>query len=778
MHNGEQRPFISWESVRSALDSLVYLSTARSPNPLEHLLLVDEFLTNPDFPQGPHGRQFALDRILVTTIEEQYQRVRAALGMKPPDPDMEFDAALAEAVADERTGNLEAVGWGLLYFRFVRSELGLSLDMLAPAIHADPRTLRRYQHHAIHRLTEQLIQDEWFARIRHRQRRLMTELPSGPACLYGREPELREMGELFDEGICHRVLVTGATGIGKTAFVQAVLREQIERGALDQLVWIRSPATAEFVRRTLIERLLPEDSSIHLREALLLRRVGIVLDGIESLLEDGYEMEALLEELNPAIVFLTSRVAAPLRNITRHIALNELNGEDTVALAGSIAGRRLDEESALEVHRVLGGNPLAVKLAAQSQTRNMDTGELYHHRYNRLSERLRRAWYIFALVAPNPVDPSKLAGTWPISQNDISHLTRHYLLDAVSGGRYVIAPSARNFVEQLYGSDPTVTQVIQELLDDIGPTSLKFALDIIEPILLSGWPPVDLERQRTWIMSGWREGVHQGHCANWGTILEGFFQKAGTQDIELMAAYGICLRRLSQWHDAETAFQRAIWLAGKAGAFQEQARVLLELSVVYRCQGRYEQATHVFAQVQAILLRHPDDDLADSLRLEQAGVAIDRSDAEGALHALSGVVGASLRLYALQSEAFLLVGDCEQCIDWAFQALEGFTHNKGSKAHIHSVLGRCYALQKNAIPACRHLELSATILEQHDDPFALARAQSNLAAMLIKDHDYDEAELLLERAHDVQARVGDQLGLTATEHNLRLLRITRLDTPS
>jgi hypothetical protein len=94
------------------------------------------------------------------------------------------------------------------------------------------------------------------------------------------------------------------------------------------------------------------------------------------------------------------------------------------------------------------------------------------------------------------------------------------------------------------------------------------------------------------------------------------------------------------------------------------------------------------------------------------------------------------------------------------------------------VLGRCFARQKNAVTARRHLELAVTILEQYDDPFALARAQSNLAAILIEGHDYDEAELLLERARDVQARVGDQLGLTATEHNLRLLGIARLSTPS
>jgi hypothetical protein len=110
--------------------------------------------------------------------------------------------------------------------------------------------------------------------------------------------------------------------------------------------------------------------------------------------------------------------------------------------------------------------------------------------------------------------------------------------------------------------------------------------------------------------------------------------------------------------------------------------------------------------------------------------------------------------------------------------MERFAHGKESNAHIHSVLGRCYARQNNAIAARRHLELAVTILEQHDDPFALARAQSNLAAILIEGRSFDESELLLERARDVQARVGDQLGLTVTDHNLRLLRIARLDTPS
>jgi tetratricopeptide (TPR) repeat protein len=670
------------------------------------------------------------------------------------------------------------VGWGVLYFRFVRSELGLNLETLASAIHADPRTLRRYQHHAIQRLTEQLIQDEWAARIRQRRRRLLNELPSAPGYLFGRESALREVEALFVQGFCHRILVTGATGIGKSAFVQTVLRQQIEQGVVDQLIWIRSPATAEFVKRTLIERLLPEDSVLHLREAFLLYRVGIVLDGIESLLGNPHDLEQLLEELNSALVFLTSRESIPLRNITWHIALNELDQANMVALARSITGRHLDDATAQEVHRVLGGNPLAVKLAVQSQTLTMDTGELYNHSYEQLSTRLRRALFIFALAAPNPVDPSKLAEIWPITLKDISVLARHFLVDAVSDGLYVVTLSVRTFVEQLYTSDLAVEQDIHELLDSINPSSLLSALDIVETILLSGWPPVGLQRQRAWILIGWREAVRLGHCASWCTILEQFLQKAGIQDAELITAYGICLRRLSQWRDAEAAFQRSIWLAGQAGQFLKQAHVLLELGAVYRFQGRYEQAAHVFAQVQAIALRYPDADLIDSLKLEQASISIDSNDPAEALRVLSSVGSMSLRLYLLQSETYLLTGDCERCIDHAFRAMGKFARGRGAEARIHSVLGRCYARQKNIFLARRHLELGVTILEQHDDPFALARAQSNLAAILIEARDYDEAEVLVERAHDVQARVGDQLGLTATEHNLRSLRIARLDTPS
>ncbi len=778
MHNGEPPPFISWESVRSALDSLVYLSTARPLNPLERLLLVDEFLTNPDFPPGPHGRQFALDRILVMTTEEQYQRLRAALGMKLPDPDVTIETAMAEIAADERHGNLESIGWGLLYFRFVRAGLGLSLDMLAPAIHVDPRTLRRYQHHAIRKLTEQLIQNEWFARKRQRQRRLISELPSVPVRLFGREHMLREMQTVLGQEACHHVLITGATGVGKTAFVQTVLRHQIECEALDHLIWIHKPATAEFVRRQLIERLLAEDSTIHLREYLLLRRVGVVLDSIEPLQADRQALELLLDDLNSALVFLTSRIAFPLRNITRHVVLSELDEAHAVAFIGSVSGQRLDEATALDVYRTLGGNPLALKLAVQSQTLTIDTDELYAQVYDELNARLKRAWYIFALAGPNPIDALKIAAIWSISQRDVSRLARYFLIEATSNGLYVIPPSARSFVEQLYSSNAGVEQVIQELLNEINTASLPLALNIIEQILLSCLPPLDVERQRAWIRACWREGVRQSHYARWCSILERFLQEAGTGDQQLMVAYGICLRLLSRWADAENVFQKSARLAGEAGQFLEQARVLLELGTVYRCQGRYEQAAHVFALVHDILTRHPDDALTDSLKLEVAVVAIDSGNAVSALQALAGVGYITLRLQMLRSEAYLLVGDWEQCTVLAYQALEMPTCSSASEARIQSILGRCYAQQKNAVAARRHLELAVTLLEQDDDPFALARAQSNLGAMLIELHDYDEAESLLERAQHVQTRLGDRLGVSASEHNLRLLRIAQLDSRS
>ena len=776
MPSGDRRPFISLESVRAALDALVHVSTARSPSPLERLLLVDEFLANPDFPQSTFKRSFALDDLLITVIKQEYQRLRSVFRINLPQENAQIENILAQVNEDLRIGSLELIGWGLLYVRYVRSDLGLTLEALSQVLHTESRTLRRYLHHAFEKLTEQLIQREWAARTRQRKRRLLSELPSSMVTpLFGREQELQKIGRILRDPGRHHLIVTGMAGIGKSALVQEVLRQQIESEAIERLIWIYQPATVASVRRCLIERLLTEGSGISLGEYLLIYRVAIVLDGVEALENERNALDTLLDELSAAIVFLTSQLSVPMRGVTTYIGLSELNETDTARLVLAIAPH--NAEVAGNAYHRSGGNPLMVKLAAQVPGHFDDLGLPVYHQ---LDQPLWRILCMFVLFPPGPVNQSRLFELWPTekSQEHIGTLLRRYLIEEVEQDHacYSLAMSVRKHIQQLYARNHSVRAIVGDLLDQISLETPSEFLDVIEHILLSEWLEIDLGWRQYWIERLWRDGLRQGHFASWCSIFEWYFRKTELEDVTLLTAYGISLRRLLQWDDAETVFGRALRLAGQTGAFLEQARVALELGVLHRYRGHHDRVERWFTQVEDTLKRYSDDDLATALRFQQAQVALERGNASDALYLLSTMDNTSPDFVILKSEVCLLLGEWEQSLSLAQQILgtPGITVTYEGRGH--AIIGRCYERLDNLSTARQHLEHAVTILEQEDDLYALARAHSNLGAVLTQQRCYDDAQALLERARHVQIRIGDKLGLAATRHNLRLAQLRRVES--
>src|SRR5205085_8596291 len=141
------------------------------------------------------------------------------------------------------------------------------------------RTITRYHDDGIDLLAQRLIHHEQSARRAQVERRLYAMLPYSVAItLIGRQELLEKTENLLTTlSPCH-LLITGTTGVGKTVFVQELLRVQIAAGHLDHLVWLDEPVSAPFVREQMTEQLLREGGEISLRDYLLLYRVVVVLD--------------------------------------------------------------------------------------------------------------------------------------------------------------------------------------------------------------------------------------------------------------------------------------------------------------------------------------------------------------------------------------------------------------------------------------------------------------------------------------------------------------------
>jgi hypothetical protein len=154
---------INQQAVREALDNLVYTTRPIRPSPLIQLLLVQNLLSDSRLA-GLEVQHFALSRLLTGCIRDPFIRQRRALELDNPDRYSTRQEALAAIAADAQMASPELLGWGWLYYRYVRVDLLITHDLFSQSAHIDRRTLRRYQQHGVKRLTLYLIEQEVQAR--------------------------------------------------------------------------------------------------------------------------------------------------------------------------------------------------------------------------------------------------------------------------------------------------------------------------------------------------------------------------------------------------------------------------------------------------------------------------------------------------------------------------------------------------------------------------------------------------------------------------------------
>jgi len=783
MPNGEMQPFISQESVQAALDRLLYTSMKPPPNPLSWLTLIDEYLADPDFPPSSRSRDYALNAILTTQISEALAERRLTLGLAAPQEKSSLEMELAAIQKDAGTGNHDLIGWADLYYRYVRVDLGLSPETLSAALHIDARTLRRHHPRGLEALVRRLTDAEWQARRRRRERRLLAAMRvAAPTALYGRDEAFRLAAHVLEGSRPHHLLITGQPGIGKSTFVRETLRQEIAAGHLAELIWITCPESIASVLESLTERLIPEGAKSSLMEQLIDRQVAVVLDDISLLSDNPEAIEDLLDMLGNAQVYLTTDHHVVLKNVAAHISLAELSQESASDLIRSLNGA--DSGATADFGDFLwetaGGNPLALKLAARSlwlhdlQTVSRESlGEIFGRSQAMLTPSLRQAWCAFALFPPGPVNAETVCRLWPtlITSDAISELLRQNLLDRVMSEQLIglLTQAARRYIEASCQADPEMRQAIDSLVNALG-NDLPLEWAVIAHILSLSWLAVEPEQQHGWIRQLWEAGLAAGHWAIWRALAE--HDSTLAEDSALLLAYGLCQRHLGDWEAAQHTFEQVIALTGKRGEFVEQASAALELAILFRYQGKYNEALSLIDRSEGVSVRYGSPALAHRIRLEQAQIALDAGEGVEVNDFLA-TLPVSARVLALRSESCLRSGDLEAALEFAQEALRLAENDRVNSGRLYGLLAKLYDQQNDTANAQLMLQGALTLLEQEEDRFALARTQSNLGALLIQTQDYDEALRLLVQAEAAQVRLNDRIGLESTRHNLRILHANR-----
>jgi predicted ATPase/class 3 adenylate cyclase len=612
-----------------------------------------------------------------------------------------------------------------------------------------------------------------------------TNLPQQPTPLIGRAGEVAELKALLGDPEVRLVTLTGAGGIGKTRLALHAAAELVDRYPsgtfVVPLAALRDPA---LVVPTIAQTIgLAEKPGEALRERLAEylrnRRMLLVLDNFEQVIEAATEISAILAATDGPTVMVTSRqrlqlrgervvVVPPLPTAPGHAELDELIRLDSVQLfverARALVPRfRVERNSVSAVAELcvrLDGLPLAIELAA-ARTPILTPPELLR----RLDRRL-------ALLTAGARDAP----------------SRHRTLRATVDWSYELLPSDQQAVFRQLSvfSGGCTVEAAEAVVDGTGePEQILDQLgSLLDKSLL--YRVVDEAGQTRFAMPetmrdygferlsehGERERIQTRHAAWFVTFAQGLQHGRSAAIVEagslsLLAA------------DIDN-FRAALRFLSGSGAPERALRLASLLRHLWDARGYTSEGRHWLDELLAAGATADPD-----LRAEACGLAGRLAGRQGdfdeavehlrrslALYREVGDTAETARTLTVLGAVHTLSGSLREaraCLEEAArlrQELGDAAANAAVLNHLGILvahegdLERARALQEEALRIRRELD---------DDPGAVAVSAANLGYACIHLGDYETAERLFAEALPIQRAAGDTTSLANLLANMALL---------
>jgi predicted ATPase/transcriptional regulator with XRE-family HTH domain len=207
----------------------------------------------------------------------------------------------------------------------------------------------------------------------------VTALPAPPVAMVGRAAELQEVAALLGDPATRVVTLTGPGGVGKTTLALAVAHAAAAGfpGGVTQVELAGTDDAAAVLPSVAAALGVPEagftGTAAGLALYLIGRRVLLLLDNLEQLLDVAPDLAELVAHCPDLVVLATSR--APLRiRAEREVRVEPLDHDTAVRLfrdraaaaGGRLVGGSEEDAAVAELCRRLDGLPLALELAASA----------------------------------------------------------------------------------------------------------------------------------------------------------------------------------------------------------------------------------------------------------------------------------------------------------------------------------------------------------------------------------------------------------------------------
>ena len=579
--------------------------------------------------------------------------------------------------------------------------------------------------------------------------------------LFGIEDLIQKVVDQLQSSHARFVVLTGISGMGKTAVADAVARQAIQQSLFTQVVWVSAGADSDevsskidfpMVVNRLCQRLLPEDDHethqanqlIRLRFKLHDQPHLIVIDDLGNFARIPLLLDQLRGIIGSGKYLLTAYQQPPAEIEATTISIPELSFNDAKALlnhqaeiAGTPEFYEAKEQDLKELYGLVGGHPLAL----------------------RLIPRLARMYSLpEILLGWQTVQPGRIADVYQSVYDDLWHtllpaekqVMSIMLLVSQTGATLAYLQAICDLPqEQLW---PSLTKLMECCLVEPHGDLYKrrYGIHRLTAQYVSSRSHAESSRFPSVVLiesalSFWKQYLAQLSDKEWHLLdkEQGNLAKVLQFSLLLSEEEITSLIRIA-WQDLFTYLFRYIEQRGYAAKWLPtlekltekfldrssiHCRLLNKLGELYRLNHQLQEATERHHRV---------------LRLAQQA----EEEIEIALaHSNLGNVYMRLRQY-------------EKATDQGQQALSRFEslHLEGrERAAALNLLGMSSFMNGQVEPAKHHLQEAATIWRELTHWPELARTLHNLALVLQAQDDLEGAEKCLAEAKHVLVQTDSEL---------------------